>query len=196
MVFCRQPLPWHVPPTSSAASCDPRLLPKVFLHRGPSIVSSYETPRHSTNAMAPFYRAPLNFIIALFIGVLSKFWRSCRSFPRCAWRARDNFDWTRGTTPTHTPPTPRLVWLSSISLSGLVANGSSHCPRCSTHPPPRSPPLPLPSPPPPLILLPLRPVELLPLSLEGPLPPLGLHMCPLHPLFGFGGHGLQLFNEC
>ena len=31
----------------------------VSLHRGPSIVSSCENPRHSTNALAPFSRAPL-----------------------------------------------------------------------------------------------------------------------------------------
>ena len=144
MVSCRQPsLPWHIPPTSSVASCDPRLLPKVSLHRGPYIVSSCENPRHSTNAMAPFSRAPLNLTIALFFAALSWVWRSCRSFfPRCAWRARESFDWMRGTTPTHTPPTPRLVWLSSISRSGWVTNGSSHCSRCPTPPPPRPPPPP------------------------------------------------------
>ena len=32
VVSCRQPLPCHIPPTSSVASCDPRLLPKVSLH--------------------------------------------------------------------------------------------------------------------------------------------------------------------
>ena len=133
-------------------SCDPRLLPKVSLNRGSSLVSSYENPRHSTNAMVPFSRAPLNLTIALFIAALSWGWRSCRSFfPRCAWRARESFDWTRGTTPTHTPPSPRLVWFSSISLSGWVANGSSHCSRCPTPPPPRppSPPRLSPSPTPP-----------------------------------------------
>ena len=136
------------------------MLPKIPLHRGPSIVSSCETPRYSRNAMSPFSCAPLNLTIALFIAVLSKFWRSCWSFfRRCAWRARESFDWSRGTTPTHTPPTPRLVWLRSFSLSGLVANGSSYCSRCSTHPPPLPPlspqPHPLPSPPTPLLLLPL-----------------------------------------
>ena len=132
MVSCRQPLPRHIPPTTCAASSNPRLLPKVSLHRGPSIVSSFETPRHSTNnAMAPFSRAPLNLTIALFICALSWVWISCRSFfSRCAWRVREGFDWTRGTTPTHTPPTPRLVWLSSISRSDWVANGSSHCCVC------------------------------------------------------------------
>ena len=99
-------------------------------------MSSCETPRHSTNVMTPFSRAPLNLTIALFIAALSWVWRSCRSFfPRCTWTARESFDWTRGTTPTHTPPTPRLVWLSSISLSGWVPNGSSHCSRCPTPPP-------------------------------------------------------------
>ena len=159
VVSCRQPLPWHIPPTDLVASCDPRLLPKVSLHRGPSIVSSCKNPRHSINAMAPFSRAPLNLTVALFIIALSWVYRSCTSFlPRYAWRARESFDWTRGTTPTHTPPTPRLVWLSSISLSGWVANGSSHCSRCLTSPPPRPPlspsPFSLPSPPlpPPLLL--------------------------------------------
>ena len=113
-------------------------------------MSSCETPRHSTNAMAPFSRAPLNLSIALFVAALSWVWRSCRSFfPRCAWRARESFDWTRGTTPTQTPPTPRLVWLSSISLSDWVAIGSSHCSRCPTPPPPTPPPPPLSPPPPP-----------------------------------------------
>ena len=187
-VSSRKPLPSHIPPTSSAASCDPRLLPKVSLHRGPSIVSSRETPRRSTNnVMVSFSRAPLNLTIALFITVFSKFWRSCRSFfPRCAWRACESFDWTRDTTPTHTPPIPRLVWLSSFSLSGWVGNGSSHCSRCSTPPalaPPASRPLLLA---PFLLLLPLRPIESLSLPLEGPLPPLGLPTnCPLHSLFGF-----------
>ena len=118
VVSCRQPLPWHIPPTRSTASYDPRLLPKVSLYRGPSIVSSYKTPRHSTNVMSPFSRAPPNLTIALFTAALSRVWRSCRSFfPRCAWRARESFDWARGTTPTHTPPVPRLVWLSLISPS-------------------------------------------------------------------------------
>ena len=98
VVSCQQPLPWHIPPRSSAASCDPRLLPQVSLHRGLSIVSSRETPRHSTNAMAPFSHASMNITIALFTAVFSKFGRSCRSFsPRCAWRALEGFDWTRGT---------------------------------------------------------------------------------------------------
>ena len=137
------------------AQSGPVILPKVSLHRGPFIVPSCKTPRHSTNVMAPFSCAPLNLTIALFIAALSWVWRSFRSFfPRCAWRACESFDWTRGTTRTHTPPTPRLVWPSSISLSGWDANGSSHCPRCSTPQPPRPPlpppPLPLPpSPPPP-----------------------------------------------
>ena len=74
---------------------------------------------HSTNAMAPFSRAPLNRNIALFSVVLSRFWRSRRSFfPRYAWKAREGFYWTRGTTPTHTPLTLRLVWLSSFFFSG------------------------------------------------------------------------------
>ena len=104
----------------------------------PSIVSSCENLRHSTNAMAPFFRTPLNRTIALFIAALSRVRKCCRSFfLRCAWRARESFDWTRGTTPTHTPSAPRLVWLSSIPLSGWVTNGSSHCSRCSTYPIPR-----------------------------------------------------------
>ena len=37
-------------------------------------------PRHSTNAMTPFSRTPLNLTIALFICALSWVWRSCRSF--------------------------------------------------------------------------------------------------------------------
>ena len=155
-------------------------------------MSSCENPRHSTNAMAPFSHAPLNLTIALFVAALSWVWRSCkRFFPRCAWRARESFDWTLGTTPTHTPPTPRLVWLGSISLSDWVAIRSSHCSRCPTPPPPRPPlppwPLSLPSPPPPpLLLLPLLLVEFLSLSLEGPLPPLGQPMnCQLRPLSGF-----------
>ena len=149
--FLPTPIAMTHPTKQVPPSCDPRLLPKVSLHSGPSIVSSCETPRHSTkNDMAPFSRAPLNLTIARFIAVLSWVWRSCRSFfPRCAWRARESFDWTRGTTPTHTPPTPRLVWLSSVSRSGWVANGSSHCSRCPTPPPPRPsyPPRPFPPPP-------------------------------------------------
>ena len=154
-------------------------------------MSSCENPRHSINAMAPVSRAPLNLTIALFVAALSWIRRSCRSFfPRCAWRARESFDWTRGTTPTHTPPTSRLVWLSSISRSDWVAIGSSHCSRCPTPTPPRPPlsplPLSLPSPTPPLLLLPLLLVEFLSLSLEGPLPSLGQPMnCPLRPLSGF-----------
>ena len=159
LAFCPQPLPWHIPPTSFVALCDPRLLPKASLHRGPSIVSSCVTPRNSTNAMTPFSRAPLNLTIALFIAALSWIWRSCRSFfPRCAWRARGIFDWTRGTTPMHTPPTPRLVWLSSFSLSPYRPSYQRifHCFRCPTPPPPRTPlshpPFPSPAlcPPPPL----------------------------------------------
>ena len=50
----------------------PRLLPKVSLHGGPSIVSSFETPRHFTNYIAPFSRAPLNINIALFIAIFPK----------------------------------------------------------------------------------------------------------------------------
>ena len=125
------------PPTSYAVSCDPRLSLKVSLHRGPSIVSSCETPRHSTNVMVPFSSAPLKLTIALFIGVLSWVRRSCRSFfPRYVWRARESSDWTRGTTPTHTPPTPRLAWLSSISQSGWIVLAVQH---------PPSPPRPTPA---------------------------------------------------
>ena len=118
--------------------------PSCLLAKTPGIL---QMPWH------PFPRS-LNLTIALFIAALSWVWRSCRSFfPRCAWRARESFVSTRGTTPTHTPPTPRLVWLSSISLSDWVANGSSHCSRCPTPPPPRpplsSPPLSVPPPPPP-----------------------------------------------
>ena len=40
---------------------------------------SCENPRHSTNAMAPFSRAPLNLTIALYIAALYWVWRSCRS---------------------------------------------------------------------------------------------------------------------
>ena len=87
--------------------------------------------------------------IVLFVAALSWAWRPCRSFfPRCAWRARESFDWTRGTTPTRTPLTPRLVWLSSFSLSGWVGIGSSHFSRCPTPPPPRPPSPPCLSPPP------------------------------------------------
>ena len=89
-------------------------------------MSSRETPRHSTHVMVPFSRAPLNLTSALFIVVLFRFWRFRRSFfPRYAWRVRESFYWTRGTTPTHIPRTPRLAWLSPFSLSDWVANGSS-----------------------------------------------------------------------
>ena len=54
VVSCRQPLPWQIPPTSPASSCNPRLLPKASILRGPSIASCCETRRHSTNDMAPF----------------------------------------------------------------------------------------------------------------------------------------------
>ena len=54
------------------------------LHREPSIVSSCETPRHSANTMAPFSCALPNLAIALFIVVLSRIWRSCRSFSQGA----------------------------------------------------------------------------------------------------------------
>ena len=143
MVSGRQPLPWHIPPICSATSCDPRLLPKVSLHSDPSIVSSCETPMHSTNAIVPFFRAPLNLTVYFFIVVLSRFWRFCRRFfPWCAWRAREKFDWTWGTNFTHTSRKLRLVWLSYFSLAGWAANEASHRSRCST-------PLPLHSRPPP-----------------------------------------------
>ena len=78
----------------------PRLQLKVSLRRAPPIVSSCETARHSTSAMAPFSSAPLTLPIPFVIAVLSMFWSSCRSFsPRRAWKAREIFDWTRGTTP-------------------------------------------------------------------------------------------------
>ena len=113
----------------------------------------------------------------------------CRSFfPRCAWRAGESFDWTRGTTPTHTPPTLGLIWLSSVSLSDWVANGSSQCSRCPTPPPPRPPSSP-PSSSPPSYPSPLRV-----LSHRGGC------LCTAHCILylaslGFGGQGLQLFNE-
>ena len=152
-------------------------------------MSSCETPGHSTYAMVPFSRAPLKLIKALFISALSWVWRSCRSFSlRCAWRARESSDWTRGTTPTHTPSL--LGWSGSAqspNRAGLstglpIVLAVQHAPL----PPLPSPTLPSPTLPSLLLLLPLRPVEFLSLSLEGPLPPLGLPMnCPLHPLFGF-----------
>ena len=90
-------------------------------------MSSSETPRHFTNAMAPFSRTPLNLTIYLFIAVLSEFWRSCRNFfPRQAWRTRESFGSTQGTTPTHTLQTLRLVWFGSFFFAGWVTNGSSH----------------------------------------------------------------------
>ena len=162
---------------------------------GSSIVSSYETPSHSTNVIAPFFRTPQNLTVALFTVVLSIFWRSCRSvFPRCAWRACESVDGTQSTTPTHTPRMLRLVWFNPFSLSGWVPNGSSHCSRCSTPAPSRYlPPAPL---------LPLTPtstskVPILPL--EGPLPAPGcprtthciLYLASRH----FGGYNLQLFKE-
>ena len=182
MVSCRQPLSSHIPPF------DPRLLSKVSLHREPFIVSSCETLRHPTNVMAVLSRAPLNHTVALFITVLSRVRRSCKSFyPRCAWRAYKSFGWTRGTTPTRTPSKPQFVWFRSISLSDWVASECSHCSRCSTHQAPHiplcPPPLSLPSPP---ALPPPAPpsiVVFLSLFLEGPLPPLGLPISyPLHSL--------------
>ena len=65
-----------MPGGALVASCNPRLLPKVSLHTGGSIMSSYETPRHSTNALAPFTRVPLNLATAFFIVMLSGFWRT------------------------------------------------------------------------------------------------------------------------
>ena len=156
VVSCRQPLPWQIQLTCSAMSCDLRLLLKVSLYRGSTIVSSCENPRHSTNIMAPFSRASLNLTIAFFVAVLSKLWRSWRIFfPRRAWRARERYNWPRGTRPTHPLPISRLVWLSSFSISDWVASESSHCFRCSRPLPPRfpfspPPPPPLPFPPPPL----------------------------------------------
>ena len=136
VISCRQPLPRHISPTSSAASSNPRLLPKVPLHKSPSSVSACKTPGHSTKVVVPFSHAPPDLTLALFIAVLSRFWRSCQNvFPWCAWRARESLDWTRGKTPTHTLSIPRLVWLSSLSLSGWVAKGSSHCSHSSTPPP-------------------------------------------------------------
>ena len=143
--------------------------------------------------MALFSRAPPNLTVALFIAVLSRVWTFCRSFyPRCARRAHKSFGWTRGTTPTRTPSTPRLVWLRSISLSDWVASECSHCSHCSIHPAPPHPLCPHPSPSPPLPSPPALPppappsiVELLSLALEGPLPPLGLPISyPLYSLFG------------
>ena len=75
---------------------------------------SVETSGFLSVTVAMTYPTTLKPTIALVIAVLSKFWRSCRSFfPRGAWRARESFDSTRGTTPTHTSPTSRLVWLNS-----------------------------------------------------------------------------------
>ena len=53
VVSCRQPLPCHIPPRRSAASLNLRLLPKVSLHRGPSIVSSCEIPGHLETPWRP-----------------------------------------------------------------------------------------------------------------------------------------------
>ena len=81
-----------VPGRALAASCDPRLLLKVSLYRRGSIVSSYETLKHSTNAMAPFTRVPLNLTTAFFIVMLFGFWRSwklistvCKESARELW---------------------------------------------------------------------------------------------------------------
>ena len=154
-------------------------------------MSSCESCRHSTNSMVPFSRAPLNLAIAHFFAMLSKFWRSWKSFfPR----ARGG----RGRALIG-----HVVQLPRTSLLSLDWSDSAHSPyqaRLPTDPPfvltvqnprfpaPLSPPrssLSPPLPPAPLLLkLPLRLVEFLSLSLEGPLPPLGLPTnCPLHPLF-------------
>ena len=158
------------------------LLCAVSSENGDKFVTSPPPPPQPLNES-------LNLVIALFIGALSWVGRSRRSFfPRCAWRAREGFDWTRGTTTTHTPPTPRLVRLSSTPI-GLGCQrilplfSLSNTPALAPPPLSPAPPSPLPSPPP-LLLLPLLIEEFLSLSLEGPLPPLGLPMnCPLRPLF-------------
>ena len=57
VVSRRQPLPWYIPP-SSATPCDPRLLPKVSLGRGSSILSSCETPGIPQMPWRPFSTLP------------------------------------------------------------------------------------------------------------------------------------------
>ena len=125
--------------------------------------------------MATVSRAPLNLTIALFILALSRLLRSYRNFfPRCAWRAGESFDCTRGTTPTHIPRTLRLVWSAHClfqaglptdpSIVGVVQHPGPHAPL--------------------LFLLRLRLVESLSASLEGTLPPPELPTnCPQHSLF-------------
>ena len=54
LVSCRQQYHDIMLPTSPAALCGPRLLPKVSLYKRPSIASSCTTPRYSTTTMVPF----------------------------------------------------------------------------------------------------------------------------------------------
>ena len=76
-------------PTSPAAPCGPRLLPKVSLQRKLSIAYSCETPRHSTNVIVPLSCASFTFSIAIFIAVLFRSWRSCGSFFHSVRGARE-----------------------------------------------------------------------------------------------------------
>ena len=122
-------------------------LPKVSLDRGPSIVSTCETLRHSTNATALFLLRSLEPYHSSLHCHGFQVLEACRNlFPRFAGWARDSFNWTWGTTLTHTSRTLRLVWLGSFPLSGWVANRSF------------DPSIVL-AVSPTLLLLPLRPVE-------------------------------------
>ena len=112
MFSCRQPLPWHIPPTSPAASYDPRLLPKVSLHRGALHRVSLRDLEtfHKCNAMTLFfsrypeasltlpYRSCLHCRVVQVLEVLQEL----PSHGSRRGRARALVD--TGTTPTHTPP--------------------------------------------------------------------------------------------
>ena len=165
MFSCRQPLPWHIPPTSPAASYDPRLLPKVSLHRGALHRVSLRDLEtfHKCNAMTLFfsrypeasltlpYRSCLHCRVVQVLEVLQEL----PSHGSRRGRARALVD--TGTTPTHTPPYSYAH--ASFGLAQLMRTSRLCCQLIFTMYSWFNAPDPL--------LLQLQPVESLSLILEG-----------------------------
>ena len=114
---------WFLAGNNTMASCYQQVTPRYavpgfwlrspFIRGPPSRLLTISPGTHNYHGTVFLFFSYLT--IAIFIVVLSRFWRFCRIFfQRCAWRARKSFGWTRGTMPTPTPCRFPLVWLNSF----------------------------------------------------------------------------------
>ena len=146
VVYFRQPFPWRITSSCSAASCYLRLLSclrypstwspsSCLLARFPVIP---QKPWH--HSPAPPSTLPPLFSSWCFPGFVDP---ERDSYHVCVWRARESLDCTRGTIDPHAHSSDTSVDLTELFFpSRTVAKESLNSSRCSV----------IPSPPPPLLV--------------------------------------------